>query len=467
METAESLKAVGEERPVEILGLHGVRDGTPFVLNSDGQYDPIVNGFLRMLPLLGKPARNTWIGYASDIVVWGRWLEEERSKGLWEADRSDVLSYEIARLGGDEAAPIAPSTWNRNVAALSGMYTWAVQEGRIDTNPFLRIGNRSRFRSEFGTRRGHDQGFEAQVPMTLRVPKKRLRYLNKEEFKAFRDVGLRGEPRSSNFKQSFPINANRNATFADIMFTVGYRLEELSSMMLMELPPEVDPTKKSTMLETPPAISKGRKIRKVWMPTQVWKWTRDYIEIERDEVAREAFSRGRYDGKGWIRATRESFDSLMIDGRRMKMGSLDANTRSKVLVEQLDGSYWPALLWLNADGMPTKREAWRSVFRRASSRCQLQGMAIQASPHTLRHSYATYALQNLGRRFSHSDPDASSSAGQIFRKLAFDPQRQVQLMLGHSSIETTMIYLETLPEVEEMISDSVADGVVARGDDRA
>lgn len=70
-------------------------------------------------------------------------------------------------------------------------------------------------------------------------------------------------------------------------------------------------------------------------------------------------------------------------------------------------------LFLNKDGLPLSR----IYFYKQVKKYALQAnISIEISPHTLRHSFATHLLENGANL------------------------KQVQLMLGHSKIETTQIY---------------------------
>lgn len=76
-------------------------------------------------------------------------------------------------------------------------------------------------------------------------------------------------------------------------------------------------------------------------------------------------------------------------------------------------------LWLGRDGAPLSASGFAAQFRR---RVQAAGLGRRATPHSLRHSFATHILLGAG-------PHAGSAV------LA------VQRMLGHTRLATTQVYL--------------------------
>ena len=70
-------------------------------------------------------------------------------------------------------------------------------------------------------------------------------------------------------------------------------------------------------------------------------------------------------------------------------------------------------MFLTASGRPLDRtNAWRVVKRAARS----AGLAVDVSPHTLRHSFASHLVEGGA------------------------DLRSVQEMLGHASLQTTQVY---------------------------
>jgi hypothetical protein len=61
-----------------VLQRCGVRGGQPFVLGPDGSYDLNLNRFLRELDGWGVRSVHTVQAYARDLMLFGRFLHEQR-----------------------------------------------------------------------------------------------------------------------------------------------------------------------------------------------------------------------------------------------------------------------------------------------------------------------------------------------------------------------------------------------------
>src|SRR5262249_14750751 len=106
-------------------------------IRRDGEaYDPNLDRFLADLPLNGVRSQHSQRGYAYDLLVWVRFLDEARGKTVWLATREDVAAYHRARRHEDALNRISAASWNRAVSALDKLYRWAVEEDIIAENPF-------------------------------------------------------------------------------------------------------------------------------------------------------------------------------------------------------------------------------------------------------------------------------------------------------------------------------------------
>jgi Phage integrase, N-terminal SAM-like domain len=77
-----------EQRAVDGLDHH-----VPIILRDGRIYNGDLDRFLLDLPLNGVRSRHSLGAYGYDVMVWVRFLEQARSKGVWEAERDDVTAF--------------------------------------------------------------------------------------------------------------------------------------------------------------------------------------------------------------------------------------------------------------------------------------------------------------------------------------------------------------------------------------
>jgi integrase len=114
----------------------------------------------------------------------------------------------------------------------------------------------------------------------------------------------------------------------------------------------------------------------------------------------------------------------------------------------------PMILWLTEAGRPMTSPAWAAVFRRASTRCRTLGIDIDVTPHALQHTFAVHMLsmlirEQIGAVLADGAPDEPGSAA--YRRMIGDPLQKLQRLLGHASIASTYIYLDSLEESRALV----------------
>lgn len=116
----------------------GIPAGMPFVLDDDGAPVTILNRWLRFLPTTGVPAPKSWAAYASDLVAWRRFLHQRNLDVIGDiADLRDAIAaYHAERRMGELSRRLAPSSWNRAIAAIARFYEWAHAGGLVAEVPF-------------------------------------------------------------------------------------------------------------------------------------------------------------------------------------------------------------------------------------------------------------------------------------------------------------------------------------------
>jgi len=238
----------------------------PFVLDDHGRPAGELNRWLRSLPTSGVPAPNSWNAYAADLLAWLRFLGQRRI-GLIDdvvALRCAVAAYHADRRMGDLDRRLAPSSWNRAVAAIARFYDWAHAENLIDALPFdyrtylVRTDGSPRVR-----RRNLAKERDGRPYATIR-------WLETDYLELFLSAGLGGRLPDGGADPAFRgREAARNAAVGRLAAGSGMRSQEFSHLLVWELPsPPLDGETGIVALPLPAAITKGTKARTTWVPTE-------------------------------------------------------------------------------------------------------------------------------------------------------------------------------------------------------
>jgi site-specific recombinase XerD len=430
----------------------GLVDGMPFILGDDGSYDHDLNRFFRACPTLGIRSPNSLRAYGRDILTWVRFLAERRDgKPLWVADRHDVAAFHAARRLTLPPARISAASWNRSIAALDKLYRWAVEEGVIAKSPFT-------YRQSWRSTSGGAATTVAANAATERGARTRdVRYLSLERYLLFRDIGLRGRfPGGSEDPSWMGRNGERNALFAELLVTTGLRLQEAASLLWLELPkPEVADAQRSRSFQLAAAIAKGSKGRTIRLPERILKRLHEYAALERANVlARNAQPRiGSIEHPICVVSHDRGRLLLEKDAARASVDMFAPLERSRLAWAETSE---PLCLWLAEGARPMPMPAWEAVFRRASARCQRFGFDLEVTPHMLRHTFAVHMLSLLVReQIGLVLDDRRTHIGAAYRRMLGDPLLKLQRLLGHSRIESTHVYLDSMEESQEVIDAAV------------
>ncbi|WP_458732691.1 tyrosine-type recombinase/integrase [Sphingobium xenophagum] len=435
----------------------GLVEGMPFILRDDGTYDHHLNNFFRSCPTMGVRSLNSLRAYARDIIVWMRFLTEQRNgKSLWRADRDDVAAFHRARRLSEPPYRISAASWNRAVAALDKLYRWARDEKLIVDLPFT-------YRQSW-IRSVPDGALQAVSANCAREPGARrgdMRFVDLERYMLFRDVGLRGRlPDGREDPEWRGRHVERNALFAELLITTGLRLQEASSLLLGELPSQRldDPSIRSTPYRLAAATAKGGRGREIRLPVRLLKQLGDYARVERENaVCRQRDGDTKRSIVRPILATPAGRRSLrIIDGDREMSVSVDRLSPAERARLVDANTLEPLALWLTETGRPMTMPAWEAVFMRASARCQAFGLEIDVTPHMLRHGFAVHMLALLLReQVTWVVGGGAGKAGSAYRRLIGDPLLKLQRLMGHSRIESTYIYLDHLDESQAIVDAAV------------
>ena len=449
---ASGLPASGWDRHIE----------APAILRDGGVYDAHLSRFLADLPLNGVRSRHSLRGYAYDLLVWVRFLDEARAKTVWQATREDVDAYHRARRHDDAANRISAASWNRAVAALDKLYRWAVEDGVVAASPFT-------YRDVW--RRMPSGGRTAVVTRNQayeRAAKRAdVKFITIEDYRQFRDVGVQGLALDGTARVGArDRNGSRNALFADLLITTGLRLQEASSLLATEIEAAIrtgDGRDSQVAFRLPATLTKGDKGRTIRIPAILLARLRSYIEVERS-AAVETF-RARDGAKRMSSSIRCGLRKAVIvvasksgQWTPLRLETVTPDERRRLILCDADGQpSQPAALWLSEIGLPIAPNSWEAVFARASRRCQTAGLAFDVSPHQLRHSFAVHMLALLIRQRIGETRQGEDLSGTAYRQILGDPLQQVQRLLGHSSLATTYIYLDHLAGCQDTVDSAVEE----------
>jgi integrase len=418
--------------------------GQPFLISPSGRPDVRVNAFFgsrrvrRMSPL-------TWRKYAQSLGLWLNFLSVT-GRGWDEVGEEDAEYFKEWRLSeGANPWPVEGSTFRGNLAALRTFYAWAAREYGV-RNPVVAAGD-----------------FDL---MPHGVRESDVKWLDPGGYARWRDLGLRGLDRGGRADPRWRgRSGQRDAAFADGLYSTGLRLTEWASVLLTELPAD-DAGRGFFTCVLAGRSAKGGYGHKYWISRMALLGVLAYEEGSRAKAVRGAQQAGRYERlRGLRQVTGQAGDRLRVaepDGRQTSpaVSSLGPAARRR-LFRAVPGGLEPLALWLNEDGLPREPHAWHHTFTQANERIAGMGLAgFRCTPHMLRHSCALRWF-SVGRlayeaRFGHLDGEEARD----FREQFGSTWDLVATILGHRNPETTRShYLEPFRHLEVELLLHHAQGV--------
>jgi len=205
-------------------------------------------------------------------------------------------------------------------------------------------------------------------------------------------------------------NSQRNLALTELLVSSGLRISEALGLHIHQIP---DPDsiayvgRKSITIRV---VGKGKKPRYVRIPKRIIRAIRFYTEEDR-EAALDNF-------------------------RKMNSTIIDLTTK----------------VFLSRVGNPMSARAVQSFFKNIS-----KTTGIKLTPHGCRHTYAVYQLEAMIKRMAKNLKELKATGADVYRQILNDPLRELQKLLGHSSISSTYIYLDFLEEAEALVDESLAD----------
>lgn len=372
----------------------GLVDGLPYTLTKSFQFDFILNKFFHSLVVPQSPSERTWSTYAEQLSLFFRFLESRGKTWIDAHDEDLKVYYRLRRISTDgPLKKISTRSWNVFVAAVRRLYEWAYRHGHIQTIPF-------NYKEVTSGSAGFSYGQSGPgTELSEKIREKDIRYMTEEDFNA------RFLPIVTNTRQGM-----RNALFVRLLMRSGLRADEAVTLKVDMLPDPDNPTYAGRKTCPLTIIGKGGKERIVRVPKS---WLRDaqrYIEWDRADAI-----------ENW-----------------------KAKNPQKSAAHEGDRGF----LFLTSTGTPVQYNSMYKMMRKAGDKA---GFNFNAHPHMLRHSYAVYQLSAMIRQLLESQRDRSASTAEGYRRMVQDPLRKLQKLMGHSDVNTTMIYLDYLEEAEDMI----------------
>jgi len=421
-----------------------IPDRLPFLVSPTLEYDSVLNGYF-LTPTMVGAAENTQLAAAGDLCRFLNFLWSARGKSSWQdATEADHVAYLYWRRADPDGPRVAASTWNRELALVNGFYAWALRRSHVAATPILLRERRGRDGSPVGS--------STPAASARDVHDAPVRWLTPEQYRCWRDVGLRGYGADGLPDQGFRGRwASRNALFADVMVRTGLRLTEQASLTAAEVPLPMRQAGYQRFWLAP-SVAKNGSARWVYLPESLVGKVADYVAFDRAEIVAAARKRSVYDRVrdpvilSGDRHGRE-VTARTARGESVRLDRLRPEERRRLMVRTDDGLE-PAALWLAESGMPLSPSSWQEIFRIANLRCARLSVAASAHPHALRHTFAVVTLEQLQRGHLTALSSMGTEARGHYQRVFGDPLDWVRRRLGHRSLETTMTYLHVLQELE-------------------
>lgn len=196
-------------------------------------------------------------------------------------------------------------------------------------------------------------------------------------------------------------NAQRDVALVDLLISTGLRIAEALALDLFQIPDPDSIRFRGRKSVTIQIVGKGSKSRIVRVPKHVVRAIRFYIEEDRARAA--------------------------------------------------EGSNASTKVFLSRNGRPLAVRTVQGLFQRIS-----KVTGIKLAPHGCRHTFAVYQLDAMIKKLGRNLRELRDEGATLYRQLLNDPLRHLQLLLGHSSVSSTYIYLDFLEESEALVDESLA-----------
>jgi site-specific recombinase XerD len=440
-------------------GRAGVRAGDPIFLSPDHRVDPLLSLYAQSAQFRRYTAE-TRRNYATDIALlltflWGR------GKAWTDTVQRDLEDYEHwRRFAMENPDRVGGSKWDRELAAFTSLYGWAVRNSYVTRNPIAMKHVRTR----------NGDVVTAPAARAKDTRRSNVHWLTPRTWRRWIDVGLRGHGRDGVPEPGWAGRLeDRNVAFVRLLVSSGLRRAEGGSLLAFEVPALRLDGGRYYRGKVAAGVTRSKKDRTFYVAADAVGEIEAYVDSSRAWAVARAQRKGLYERlpglRVVIKVTRRVNPAVRWreeDGTvgECPIGRLTVEERMLLFTEGPQGLE-PLWLWLNERGMPFGVHSWDGVFREANERCEqvltppsrigldpYQVFAPYATPHSARHSFALYMLVVLNvlmdRKYG-----LTAQERRDFRLLYGDPWFMVQQLLGHASRKTTVDwYLAPVADLE-------------------
>lgn len=406
--------------------------------------EPWVDGNRAMRSIDGKESSQA--ATATKLTRYRQWCHVNGVPPR-HATVDDLLDYREYRLDEDE---VEASTWNGDVAALSTLYRNLLARQKITTLPWS--GSRSLRASESAMQ---------------------IRSITTPMYQQFRDVGIAGYALDGSLDSGFTsITPMRNSLYCNLLVTTGLRRIEGSYLTLFDLP-ELEQGQFFNESLLPGPICKREKVRP-WQVSRVWLDSLGlYHRSEWHDTVANAQKALRNMGKaGTLNIVidydgeRVRFDHEPKEWRRIKSLKrwrravlvMTPGVASTIGLGELPSDWLiPAAVFPGTRKPSVSPDAWSLVFRNANLRLNAllrqagQPQVKRVTPHMLRHTFAlNYLRGRMEAMQNQSPPDLKKAQFATLSKFFMNPLVDLKNLLGHESMDTTLLYLREISRHDPM-----------------
>jgi site-specific recombinase XerD len=438
----------------ELFERRRLPSGMPVLLDEAMRPVEPISSWFRTMALDGLDPKSMR-SYAYTVLMLLNFLLS-RGLDLRSAGERDVQEFRLWRREEAEET-VAEATWDRDAAAIRGLYDFLVQIGFVDSRPWR------------STRRG--RSLASGTSRDLRV-----RHMELEQYLYCRDVGFGGLAPDAGLDGDFRgWRPHRNRAACELALMTGMRIQEWATLLLPELGLTAGARPRTTDIDLAACAKYGRP-RSVYVPVDAMELLDPYLLIERPEIVAKA--------QGTLR--RRSRDLFVIqrieaDGTRIQ-GILDGCAVTRVIkdmkpalrritiMETGDGLD-PLALFIGQGGRMLTFSGWDRVRWRAWARMK-DVAAREVTPvlprrcwvyHDLRHSFALRLLIYLKREALNDAQLQDLPMSTLLDHMTGNPLLVVQRRLGHAQPSTTYRYIRYLKDPMREVDDAFRQWTAAGG----